>query len=105
MAHILVTHRDFDTLAGAESVCVNILDALQAEHELTLLTLMPPDIDAANEQFQTDVSESISIQHPQHIRNLANISTRVLNTLFGRTGAYPRLHAALLNWQIGRAHV
>ena len=102
MAHILVTHRDFDTLAGAESVCVNILDALQAEHELTLLTLTLPDIDAANDQFQTDVSESISIQHPQHIRSPADISTRVLNTLFGRTGAYPRLHAALLNWYARR---
>ena len=102
MANILVTHRDFDTLAGAESVCLSILDALQEEHDLTLLTLTPPDIDAANEQFQTDVAESISIRHPQHIRGLADISTGILNAFFGRTGAYPRLHAALLNWYARR---
>ena len=102
MANILITHRDFDTLAGAESVCLNILDALQEEHDLTLLTLTPPDIDAANEQFQTDVSEPISIQHTQHIRSLADISTGILNAFFGRTGAYPRLHAALLNWYARR---
>lgn len=98
MASILITHRDFDTLAGAESVCVNILDALQEEHDLTLLTLSPLDIDAANEQFRTDVARSLTIQTPRHIRSLADLSTGVINTLFGRTGAYPRLHAALLNW-------
>lgn len=98
MANILITHRDFDTLAGAESVCVNILDALQGEYELTLLTLSPFDIDAANEQFGTNVARSLTIRTPRHIRNLADFWTGVLNTLFGRTGAYPRLHAALLSW-------
>lgn len=98
MANILISHRDFDTLAGAESVCVNILDALQGEHDLTLLTLSSLDIDVANEQFRTNVSRSLTIRTPSHIRNLADFWTGVLNTLFGRTGAYPRLHAALLSW-------
>ncbi|PSP90565.1 hypothetical protein BRC90_01255 [Halobacteriales archaeon QS_4_69_34] len=102
MADILIIHRDFDTLAGAESVCLNMVDALQDAHDVTLLTLTPPDIEAANGQFQTNVDGSITIRTPGHIQSLADISTGVLDVFFGHTGAYPRLHAALLNWYARR---
>lgn len=52
---IAVVHMDLMAKGGGEAVCMNVLEALQDEYDLTLLTLTEPDIPALNEYFNTDV--------------------------------------------------
>ena len=55
MVEIAVVHPDLGMRGGAESVCMNVLEALQEDHELTLLTLARPDIQALNQYYRTEV--------------------------------------------------
>jgi len=55
MAEIAVVHPDLGIRGGAESVCMNVLEALQNDHQLTLFTLGRPDIDALNRYYRTAV--------------------------------------------------
>lgn len=56
MAHVAVAHTDLMAKGGAEAVAMNALEALQSDHEVTLLTLADPDFAALNDYFRTDVS-------------------------------------------------
>lgn len=46
---------------GGESVCMNVLEALQDDHDVTLLTLTEPDFDALNAYFETAV-RSVAVE-------------------------------------------
>jgi glycosyltransferase involved in cell wall biosynthesis len=86
MAEIAVVHPDLETRGGAESVCMHVLETLQADHQLTLLTLNRPDIRALNRYYQTEV-------RPPDVRlagRLGPLVTRLAGYRFAR------LQAALL---------
>jgi glycosyltransferase involved in cell wall biosynthesis len=55
MAKIGVIHHDLMNKGGGETVCMNVLEELQKEHEVTLITLVDPDIDELNDYFSTGV--------------------------------------------------
>lgn len=92
MAHVAVVHPDLRVRGGAEDVCMHVLDALQDEHDLTLLTLADPDFDALNEYFETRV------RRPD-VR-LAGRVGPALNRLAGDRAM--RLQAALLGGGVRR---
>ena len=57
MPDVGVVHMDLMAKGGGESVCMNVLEALQEDHEVTLITLTDPDFDELNEYFRTEVRE------------------------------------------------
>lgn len=57
MAEIAVVHHDLMIKGGGESVCMNAIEALQDEHDVTLITLTEPDIAELNDYFETDVDK------------------------------------------------
>lgn len=57
MAKIAIAHHDLMIKGGGESVCMNTIEALQDEHEVTLITLTDPDIEDLNSYFETEVDE------------------------------------------------
>jgi hypothetical protein len=60
MAHIVVLHDDLDVLGGAESVYMHTLEAIQSDHDVTLINETDPDLRAANEYFGTDVTDVVT---------------------------------------------
>ncbi|WP_222915013.1 hypothetical protein [Natrinema sp. SYSU A 869] len=54
MAEIGVVHMDLMSKGGGEAVNMNVLEALQDDHDVTLLTLTDPDLDELNAYFNTD---------------------------------------------------
>ena len=63
MARIAVAHTDLMAKGGGEGVCMNVLEALQDDHEVTLLTLTPPDLTELNDYFRTDVGD-VAVRRP-----------------------------------------
>ena len=63
MARIAVAHTDLMAKGGGEGVCVNVLEALQDDHEVTLLTLTDPDLRELNDYFRTEVSD-VAVRTP-----------------------------------------
>jgi glycosyltransferase involved in cell wall biosynthesis len=57
MAQVAVTHPQFALSGGAEAVALNILEAIQDEHDVTLLTTKPVDLDYQNKYHGTNVAE------------------------------------------------
>ncbi|WP_227354112.1 glycosyltransferase family 4 protein [Haladaptatus salinisoli] len=57
MATVAVAHTNLMAKGGGEGVCMNVLEALEDDHDVTLLTLFPPDLAALNEYFRTDVGD------------------------------------------------
>jgi glycosyltransferase involved in cell wall biosynthesis len=57
MGEIAVVHMDLWSKGGGESVCMHTLEALQADHDVTLVTLTDPDFDELNAYFGTDVCD------------------------------------------------
>ena len=57
MARIAVAHTDLMAKGGGEGVCMNVLEALQDGHDVTLLTLTDPDLRELNDYFRTDVRD------------------------------------------------
>lgn len=55
MSDLAVVHPDLGIRGGAESVCMQVLEALQDDHDLSLFTLTRPDVPALNDYFDTDV--------------------------------------------------
>jgi len=58
MTNILVIHRDLSLKGGAEAVCMNVIEALQQKHSVTLITTTEPDITELNEYYHTEVCEA-----------------------------------------------
>lgn len=57
MAEICVVHMDLMAKGGGEAVAMNVIQALQDEHDVTLVTLTRPDFEELNAYFDTDVTE------------------------------------------------
>ncbi|REA02036.1 hypothetical protein DEQ92_14110 [Haloferax sp. Atlit-6N] len=55
---LAVVHPDFSQRGGAESVGMCVLETLQTEYDLTLITMSTPDFDALNEYYSTTVDRS-----------------------------------------------
>ena len=95
MARVAVAHADLTAKGGGESVGMNVLEALQADHQVTLLTLTDPDFHALNDYFRTSV-DGVSIR-------TADRERRVLDGLEGVTGeTLFNLRNALLNRFVAR---
>jgi len=58
MSEVGVVHMDLESKGGGEAVAMNCLHALQADHEVTLLTLADPDVAELNDYFNTNVDPS-----------------------------------------------
>ncbi|WP_101297255.1 glycosyltransferase family 4 protein [Halegenticoccus soli] len=94
MGEVAVVHMDLMSKGGGEAVCMNVLEALQDDHDVTLITLTDPDIGALNEYFNTDVDD-LTVRRAGWIAPTINeafgIRYYVLqNALLGR---YARRHA------------
>ncbi|MFC6824417.1 glycosyltransferase family 4 protein [Halopelagius fulvigenes] len=69
MSRIAVAHTDLTAKGGGEGVCMNVLAALEGRHDVTLLTLTSPDIDALNRYFDTDVGD-VTVRRPPVVESL-----------------------------------
>ena len=66
MGEIAVIHMDLMSKGGGEAVAMNVLEALQDDHDLTVLTLTDPDIGELNDYFDTDVND-VTIERAGHL--------------------------------------
>jgi hypothetical protein len=57
MASVLVIHESLDTKGGGEAVCMHVLEALQDDHEVTLLTDSRVDLQELDRYYGTTVSD------------------------------------------------
>ncbi len=94
MAEIGVVHMDLLSKGGGEAVSMNVLEALQDDHNVTLLTLTDPNLDELNAYFNTEV-DSVTVQQAGRLAPAINdrygLKYYVLqNALLGR---YARRHA------------
>jgi glycosyltransferase involved in cell wall biosynthesis len=90
MARILIVHPTLMAKGGGEAVCMNVLEALQDEHDITVLTAQEPDFEELNEYFSTSV---------------ANVNVHLLDGLASLsyhlpTGQFNRLRVSHLNRHI-----
>jgi glycosyltransferase involved in cell wall biosynthesis len=90
---ILVVHPDIMAKGGGESVCMHVLEALQDDHELTLLSKDPPDFEELNEFFSTSVTDVSWLRTD----SATSIGFRFLHKRFGT------LKFALLNRHIRKS--
>ena len=58
MTSVGVVHLDLMSKGGGEAVAMNVLEALQTDYDVTLLTAAEPDLPALNDYFNTDVDAS-----------------------------------------------
>ncbi len=94
MAEIGVVHMDLMSKGGGEAVGMNVLEALQDDHEVTLLTLTEPDFEELNAYFNTAV-DPVTVRRAGRLAPAINdrygLKYYVLqNALLGR---YARRHA------------
>ncbi|WP_435176480.1 glycosyltransferase family 4 protein [Halorussus sp. AFM4] len=95
MAEVAVVHHDLMIKGGGESVCMNVLEALQDDHDVTLVTLTHPDINELNNYFKTNVNE-LTVEIPP-------IAGRVLDRMKAITNfEFDLLKTALLNRYLKR---
>lgn len=78
MAHIAVCHPSFVTRGGAESVCMNTVEALSADHNITLVSTSNLSIPDLNTYFDTDVRDvnTQQIKYPAQIESVASACTK-----------------------------
>lgn len=95
MAEIAVVHHDLMIKGGGESVCMNTLEALQDDHDVTLFTLTEPDFEELNEYFETSVDE-LPVKRPYALGYVVDKLKRVTNFEFDL------LKSALLNRYLRR---
>jgi glycosyltransferase involved in cell wall biosynthesis len=65
MSEIAVVHPNLQMKGGAEDVCLQVIEALQTDYDITLFTLIPPNMDALNQYFNAKVQE-LPICTPPH---------------------------------------
>lgn len=94
MGAIGVVHLDLMSKGGGESVSMNVLEALQDDYDVTLLTFTDPDFETLNEYYHTNVND-VTVKQPGQIGPLLHryfgLKYYILqNALLGR---YVRRHA------------
>ena len=92
MAEIAVVHPDLRVRGGAEDVCMHVLEALQGEHDLTLLTYVGPDFAELNRYYDTSVE-------PPDVRIAGSLAPHFCRVAGGRLR---RLQVALLGRYLRR---
>jgi hypothetical protein len=92
--HVAVVHHDLLSKGGGEAVAMTVLEALQEDYELTLVTLVKPDFRELNEFYDTSVDPvpvRIAGRVAPWLHEQFGLTYYVLqNTLLGR---YARRHA------------
>jgi len=74
MTDIAVIHPDLRSIGGAEAVCMNVLEALQDQYHLTLITYKGEDIRGLNQALNTDVDvEKLTIHRPRFFTALSEV--------------------------------
>ena len=73
MTDVLVVHDNLMSKGGAEAVCMNTLEALQNQFDLTLLTIGEPDLDELNRYYSTNVSD-ITVRRDRIVELLMSMS-------------------------------
>lgn len=66
MRRIAIAHTDLMAKGGGEGVCMNVLEALQDNYEVTLLTLTEPELRELNDYFQTEVRD-VRVRTPEYV--------------------------------------
>ncbi|QLG60430.1 glycosyltransferase family 4 protein [Halorarum salinum] len=90
MHYVAVAHVDLMAKGGGEAVAMNVLEALQDDHDVTLLTLVEPDLETLNGYFRSDVT-GVEVRTADRRR-------RLLDAVEGATGlTLFNLRNALLN--------
>ena len=93
MATIGVAHTNPMAKGGGEAVCMNAIEALQADHDVDLLTLSPVDLAGLNEYFRTAVDERrVTVRRPARVHEalerasdpLYNLRNALLNRYVAR---------------------
>ncbi|WP_433632028.1 glycosyltransferase family 4 protein [Halomicrococcus sp. NG-SE-24] len=70
MAKIAVVHPDFAVKGGAESVSLNVLEALQDDHDVTLFTTATPDFEELNQYYNTEIKQlTVSVPTTNRLLN------------------------------------
>jgi glycosyltransferase involved in cell wall biosynthesis len=96
MSQVGVVHMDLGSKGGGEAVAMCLLEALQDDHDLTLLTLTEPDLDGLNAYYDTDVdADAVAVRQAGQLAPALNrrfgVKYYVLqNALLAR---YARRHA------------
>jgi glycosyltransferase involved in cell wall biosynthesis len=78
MADIGVFHKDLSSIGGSQAVCMNILDALEEDHTITLYTTTCPNFGKLNNYFGTHVSD-ISVDHGGVVSKLISHTSNLLS--------------------------
>jgi glycosyltransferase involved in cell wall biosynthesis len=81
MARVLVVHKLLDTKGGGEAVCMHVLEALQDDHEVTLVTDSRVDLQELNRYYGTTVSD-VTIR----IRPLLRLGAGFTRVRLGKLG-------------------
>ncbi|ELY67056.1 glycosyltransferase family 4 protein [Natrinema versiforme] len=99
MANIAVFHPDLSSRGGGEAVCMNVLDALENEHTVTLYTLVRPDFESLNDYYRTSVSD-VAIDHfgttGRLLAKTGSVAAEYADVTFGR------LQSSILNRYLDR---
>jgi len=96
MSQVGVVHMDLESKGGGEAVAMCLLEALQDDHDLTLLTLTEPDLDGLNAYYDTDVDvDAVTVRRAGRLAPALNRSFGaryyvLQNALLAR---YARRHA------------
>ncbi|WP_115864963.1 glycosyltransferase family 4 protein [Halorussus litoreus] len=68
MGEIAVVHMNLMSKGGGEAVAMNVIEALQTDHDVTLLTLTHPDLDELDDYFDTDVdADALTVERAGHL--------------------------------------
>lgn len=86
-----VAHTDLMSKGGGESVCLNVIEALQDDHDVTLLTLTQPDASELDQYFEVDIGH-VDVERPPIVERLLdyldlplyNIRNALLNQFIQR---------------------
>ncbi|GAB3670285.1 glycosyltransferase family 4 protein [Halopiger thermotolerans] len=73
MARIAVAHTDLTAKGGGEGVCMTVLETLQADHEVHLLTLTRPDFGELNRYFNTAV-DPLPVRRAQFAKSILDLT-------------------------------
>jgi len=82
MANILVVHPPIMTKGGGEAVCMYVLESLQSEHDLTLLSGDRPDFNELNDYYGTSVSGIKTIE----VEGIPSLGYKATRNRGGRIG-------------------
>lgn len=76
MAEIAILHWDLTKRGGAEAIAINVIESLQNDHDLTLVTLRRPDWDSLNDYFNSQV-KPIQVRRPKPVATVFDIVTPI----------------------------